>query len=182
MDSGLVVFYAPVTFCILFNTYIIIRLSWSILWKNKKENDGLPTREEQKIKKQLKFAVTVMTMFGVGWILGFFLIIKEINTIWLRWFFIICNSSQGMIIFYIYVLQNKDLLKKWKRFLNISRFCSSIQPGTQIQVLQSTDTGKTTRSERFGMKTTAQKPKGYTTTSQEKIFVTRTTKVMVSEE
>ncbi|KAL5272821.1 hypothetical protein ACHWQZ_G000853 [Mnemiopsis leidyi] len=179
---GLVIFYAPVTFCILFNTYIFIRLSWSILWKNKKENDGLPTREEQKIKKQLKFAVTVMTMFGVGWILGFFLIIKEINTIWLRWFFIICNSSQGIIIFYIYVLQNKDLLKKWKRFLNISRFCSSIQPGTQIQVLQSTDTGKTTRSEGFGMKSTARKPEGFTTTSHEKIFVTRTTKVMVSEE
>ena len=180
---GLVTFYTPVTLSILFNSFIFIRLSWSIFWKSKEDNEGLPTREENKMKKQLKFAVTVMTMFGVGWILGFFLIIEEMNPIWLRWLFIICNSSQGMIIFYLYVLQSKDLAKMWKERLNISRSSSSIQPSsTDQQAIQpSTTTGKKTKSNGLRWKRAAQQTKESISSFRNRSFVTKATKVMVSE-
>ena len=181
---GLVTFYTPVTLSILFNTFIFIRLSWSIFgFKNKNENEGLPTREENKIRKQLKFAVTVMTMFGVGWILGFFLIIEDINTIWLRWLFIICNSSQGMIIFYLYVLKSKDLVKMWKKRLNITRSSSSIQPSsTNQQAIQSsTATGKKTKSEGLRWEKVAQQSHESTVSVKDRRYTTKATKVIVSE-
>ena len=117
---GLATFYAPLICCILFNTNIFIRLSKSVLWKDNGEADGLPAREKQKKRNEFKFAITVMTMFGLTWTFGFFLIFEGINTIWLRWLFIICNSSQGMLIFYLNVLQNNDLKRIWKNLLCIS--------------------------------------------------------------
>ena len=181
---GLVTFYTPVTLSILFNSFIFIRLSWSIFWfKNKNENEGLPTREENKIGKQFKFAVTVMTMFGVGWLLGFFLIIEGINTIWLRWLFIICNSSQGMIIFYLYVLQSKDLVKIWKERLIISRSSSSIQPSsTDQQAIQSTTTAlKTKKLDGSRWKKGAQQSHESTKSVKDRKYTAKATIVIVSE-
>jgi hypothetical protein len=52
------------------------------------------TNPSLPFQKQFKFAITVMTLLGVAWILGFFLIIQETNFLWLRWLFIIFNSTQ----------------------------------------------------------------------------------------
>ena len=49
-------------------------------------------------QKQFKFAITVMTLLGVAWIFGFFLIIRGSNTIWLRWLFIVFNSTQVHLV------------------------------------------------------------------------------------
>ena len=45
-----------------------------------------------------------MTLLGVAWIFGFFLIIEETNTIWLRWLFIIFNSTQVLPLSFTFSL------------------------------------------------------------------------------
>ncbi len=45
-------------------------------------------------QKQFKSAVTVMSLLGVAWIFGFFLVMQGVNLMWLRYRFIIFNSTQ----------------------------------------------------------------------------------------
>jgi len=117
---GLVTFYAPVILCILFNIFIFIRIAWSIFRKQNMETGKKPVSDLERRKKQFKFAITVMTLLGVAWIFGFFLIIEGANTIWLRYLFIIFNSTQGIFIFFLYVVMNDNLKKVWRKLLNIS--------------------------------------------------------------
>ena len=126
---GLVAFYIPVIMCVLLNTTLFLRLSRFIMVKGEPETEDLQIRRKQKRKKQLKCAVTLMTLFGISWIFGIFLIIDEINNMWLRWLFIICNSTQGTFIFGLYVLLNKDLMERWKEWVQIfvSRFGAAVQ-------------------------------------------------------
>ncbi|KAL5258127.1 hypothetical protein ACHWQZ_G012924 [Mnemiopsis leidyi] len=117
---GLVTFYAPVILCILFNIFIFFRIAWSIFRKQSMDTGKKPISDLERRKKQFKFAITVMTLLGVAWIFGFFLIIEETNTIWLRWLFIIFNSTQGIFIFILYVALNDNLKKVWRKLLNIA--------------------------------------------------------------
>ncbi|XP_063695070.1 adhesion G-protein coupled receptor G7-like isoform X2 [Bolinopsis microptera] len=117
---GLVTFYGPVIFCILFNIFIFVRIAWSIFRKQSMETGKKPVSDLERKKKQFKFAITVMTLLGVAWIFGFFLIIKGDNTIWLRWLFIVFNSTQGIFIFILYVVMNDNLKKVWSKLLNIA--------------------------------------------------------------
>ena len=134
---GLASFYGPVVLCILFNIGVFIGISWSLFWKEEKD-DGISPVERKKKKRPFKFAVTVMTLLGVGWVLGFFLIIDGVNHIGLRWLFIICNSTQGIIIFILYVVLNQDLMKVWKKLLRIASpatpsHSSGSTPGTRFK-------------------------------------------------
>ena len=61
-----------------------------------------------------------MTLLGISWMFGFFLIINETNVIWLRWLFIVFNSTQGIFIFILYPVLNEDLRKLWKNKLSNS--------------------------------------------------------------
>ena len=87
---GYATFYAPVVLAVLFNIFIFIRVGWSMSWNEPNVHGSIMERS----KKQFKYAVTVMSLLGVAWVLGFFLIIKQLNQIWLRYLFIACNSTQ----------------------------------------------------------------------------------------
>ena len=114
---GLVTFYGPIVLCNLFNILTFIRITWSVFGSGNKETGKIPVSDMERRKRQLKFATTVMTLLGVSWILGFFLIIDGDNTIWIRWLFIIFNSTQGIFIFILYVVLNKDLRMVWRGLL-----------------------------------------------------------------
>ena len=177
MEYGLVTFYAPIILCTLFNTFIFIKLSWTVLWKNERESCGLSLGERQSRKKQMKFAVTVMTLLGITWILGFFLIVDGINTIWLRWLFIVFNSTQGIFIFYLYVLQNKDLLKVWKTLLCFRRRAVRISGLITMTEMETSRGRRDVRSMQVA-------PTVSTLTSQScthESSLTTTTRVVVSE-
>ena len=90
---GYATFYAPVALAVLFNICIFIRVGWSMSWSGNR-GTNVPVSVMERSKKQFKFAVTVMSLLGVAWVLGFFLIIKQLNQIWLRYLFIACNSTQ----------------------------------------------------------------------------------------
>lgn len=113
-------FYAPVVIGILFNIFIFIRVWWSVNYNKNQMGTKVPQSDLERRKKQLKFAVTVMTLLGTAWIFGFFLIIKKFNMIWLRWIFIILNSTQGIWIFILYVIMNESLRKVWLQLIGSS--------------------------------------------------------------
>ena len=143
---GLVTFYAPVVICILFNILIFIRIFVSLFWKctcGKSEEDASKANTFKR-RKQLKFAVTLTTILGIAWILGFFLIVDGDSTIWMRWLFIVFNSTQGIFIFILYVVLNDDLKKAWKKLLKISRTSSSSSSSSRgrITATKSTEVGK----------------------------------------
>jgi len=113
---GFITFYGPVVACVIFNIFIFCRIAWSI-----SRNQSMGTKvavsdmERRKVsqgqgivvvegkswadgflvlQKQFKFAVTVMSLLGVAWVFGFFLIFFQNNMIWMRYIFILLNSTQ----------------------------------------------------------------------------------------
>ena len=68
----------------------------------------------------LRNAFTIMALLGIAWLFGFLLIIEKFNTIWLRWLFIIFNSTQGIFIFILHPAMDKDLREVWRKLINTS--------------------------------------------------------------
>ena len=144
-NYGLVTFYAPVILCILFNILIFIRIFMSIFWqctvgKAMKDASSTTAKRTLKRRKQFKFAVTLTTILGLAWVLGFFLIIDGESTIWMRWLFIVFNSSQGIFIFILYVVLNDELKKAWKNILK--RSTTSKSSSSSTGATKSTGLGK----------------------------------------
>ena len=115
---GLVTFYGPVILGILFNAFNFIRIAWSLFRADSVIDRNVS--EMEKTKRRLKTAIKIMTLLGISWMFGFFLIINETNVIWLRWLFIVFNSTQGIFIFILYPVLNEDLRKLWKNKLSNS--------------------------------------------------------------
>ena len=124
---GLVTFYSPIILGILFNMFKFSRIFWSLFHGDIALEFDRNLSQLDKRKRQLKTAIKLMTLLGVSWIFGFFLIINEVNTVWLRWLFIIFNSTQGTFIFILYSLLNEDLRKVWRNKLSPSG--SAAAPG-----------------------------------------------------
>ena len=147
-NYGLISFYVPVILCILFNINIFIRIFMSLFWKctagkGKKDANSTTVKRTLRRRKQFKFAVTLTTILGLAWVLGFFLIIDGESTIWIRWLFIIFNSSQGIFIFILYVVLNDDLNKAWKKILKRSRISSSSSSsGAPVPLTRRTGLGR----------------------------------------
>ena len=111
---GYVTFYGPVVICICFNICLFLHVTWS-LSRKKNMTNNVPVNDWARRIKQFKFTVTVTTLLGIAWIFGFFLILQGTNVIWLRYLFIIFNSTQGISIFVLYVATNEDIKKVWKQ-------------------------------------------------------------------
>ena len=147
-NYGLVSFYVPVVLCILFNIFIFIKIFMSLFWKctagkGKEDTNSTTVKRTLRRRKQFKFAVTLTTILGLTWVFGFFLIIDGESTIWMRWLFIIFNSSQGIFIFILYVVLNDDLKKAWKKILKRSRVStSSSSTGAPVPVTRRTGLGR----------------------------------------
>ncbi|KAL5270344.1 hypothetical protein ACHWQZ_G001164 [Mnemiopsis leidyi] len=117
---GLITFYGPVVLSTSLNIYLFVRIAWSTFTKKSIDTGSMSLSTLERHKKQFKFAITVMTLLGIGWVFGFFLIFLETNAIWIRWLFIVSNSTQGIFMFVLYVALNDGLRKVWKRLLGLS--------------------------------------------------------------
>ncbi|KAL5262772.1 hypothetical protein ACHWQZ_G008238 [Mnemiopsis leidyi] len=117
---GLVTFYGPVVLCTVLNIFLFVRISWSTFSRKSMDTGSMSLSAFEKQKRRFKFAITVMTLLGVGWMFGFFLIFLETNMILIRWLFILSNCTQGIFIFVLYVVLNKDLIKVWRKLLKLS--------------------------------------------------------------
>ncbi|KAL5250401.1 hypothetical protein ACHWQZ_G016209 [Mnemiopsis leidyi] len=114
---GLASFYGPVVIAVLciwimfFSVARVITKAMAAKSKKKGESDLAMRR------RQLQSAFAVSTLLGLGWIVGFFLLMNnsnysQINTA-LRWLFILLNAPQGIFIFVLYTVMNKKIRSYW---------------------------------------------------------------------
>ncbi|XP_078387218.1 adhesion G protein-coupled receptor E3-like [Cetorhinus maximus] len=104
-------FLGPVCCIILVNTALLV----SILWILRKQLSGLNS-EVSKIKdtRMLTFkAIAQVFILGCTWILGLFHFRKE--TIVMAYLFTIINSFQGIFIFIILCVLNKQVRKEYRK-------------------------------------------------------------------
>ena len=115
---GYLTFYSPMAACVVFNTAIFIRIAGSIFRRKEVSMDS--GKDVMRLVREFKSAVLAMSLFGVTWMFGFFLVFEQVNNTWLRYIFIALNSTQGIWIFVLYVLLKEDLKKVWKRLLGLA--------------------------------------------------------------
>jgi len=114
---GLVSFYGPMAIGITAN-WILFFLIMRVVIKGVRNSAKAADMSAIKIRAiQLRSALLVSTFLGLGWIVGFFLLINDKNyskiSIIVRWLFIIANAPQGLYIFIFYVLLKEDMRTFW---------------------------------------------------------------------
>ncbi|KAL5266462.1 hypothetical protein ACHWQZ_G003752 [Mnemiopsis leidyi] len=114
---GIASFYVPVVVGVMSNWVLFIFIVRVILVASKTKAEKMGDSSVKMRTKQLQSALAVSTLLGLGWIVGFFLLVdntnySRINTI-LRWLFILLNAPQGLFIFLFYVLLKEDMRKFW---------------------------------------------------------------------
>ncbi|XP_063692495.1 adhesion G protein-coupled receptor E5-like [Bolinopsis microptera] len=113
---GLVTFYAPMAFGIMVNWilfFFIIRAVFKATTARAEQTEM--TKVKMRVR-QLRSALFVTTLLGLGWIVGFFLLVdstdSDLSQI-IRWTFILVNTPQGVFIFIFHVLLKEDVKTFW---------------------------------------------------------------------
>ncbi|KAL5248166.1 hypothetical protein ACHWQZ_G017369 [Mnemiopsis leidyi] len=123
---GLASFYGPVVIAVLiiwflfFSVARVIMKAMAAKSTQKKESDIAMRR------RQLQSAFAVSTLLGLGWIVGFFLLMNnsnysQINTA-LRWLFILLNAPQGIFIFVLYAVMNRKIRRYWISKITLGKY------------------------------------------------------------
>ncbi|KAK3082602.1 hypothetical protein FSP39_000243, partial [Pinctada imbricata] len=105
-------FMAPVSLSLLLNVIVFILVMRTIC---KRSSQPIQANKKQKsdIKKQLRSAVVLLVMLGLGWVVAFFAV--SVATFTFQLLFTIINSLQGFCIFLFHCLLNNDVRTHWKR-------------------------------------------------------------------
>ena len=117
----------------------------SVFFKHSKKS-FVRTKKKQEIVLAIVRIVGVMVLFGLTWILGAFTI-KGASLLF-QWFFVICNTLQGVFIFLLFVVVNKNVQTEFKSF--VSSHSGSLKLHSQGSKSYSVDTGtlKSLKSDR----------------------------------
>ena len=134
----------PILVIIAFNSVIFALVSY-VFFKHSKKS-FVRTKKKQEIVLAVVRIVGVMVLFGLTWILGAFTI-KGASLLF-QWLFVICNTLQGVFIFLLFVVVNKNVQTEFKSF--VSSHSGSLKLHSQGSKSYSVDTGtlKSLKSDR----------------------------------
>ena len=104
----------PILAIIAFNSVIFALITY-VFFKHSKKS-FVRTKKKQEIVLAIVRIYGVMVLFGLTWILGAFTI-KGASLLF-QWLFVICNTLQGVFIFLLFVVVNKNVQTEFKSFVS----------------------------------------------------------------
>ena len=125
----------PILVIIAFNC-VIFALIFCVFLKQGRKS-FVRTRKRQDIVLAIVRIFGVMVLFGLTWILGAFTI-KGASLLF-QWFFVICNTLQGVFIFLLFVVVNKNVQTEFKSY--VSNHQGSLKFPSRGSKSYSVDTG-----------------------------------------
>ena len=118
MQVGMAFYFAnllPVFMVLTVNVIIFILVIQKLTCGrkfNKAKTNSQSTRE-QNINRALN-ALAISGLLGLTWIFGFFTIIDTANMAF-QVLFTVCNSFQGLFIFVLFCVRQKEVRQAWQR-------------------------------------------------------------------
>ena len=104
----------PILTIIAFNSVIFALITY-VFFKHSKKS-FVRTKKKQEIVLAIVRIFGVMVLFGLTWILGAFTI-KGASLLF-QWLFVVCNTLQGVFIFLLFVVVNKNVQTEFKSFVS----------------------------------------------------------------
>ncbi|XP_019621177.1 PREDICTED: adhesion G-protein coupled receptor G7-like [Branchiostoma belcheri] len=122
-------FLIPAGLILLFNLLVFILVMYKLVREEKKQRelrgaDAIKV-DRQWIILQIRRACSIMALFGLTWVFGFF-VIDDARTVF-AYLFCISNTLQGLIIFIFHCVMREDMTKWrkkltcWKKFIYIGQ-------------------------------------------------------------
>ncbi|XP_019626563.1 PREDICTED: adhesion G protein-coupled receptor L3-like [Branchiostoma belcheri] len=131
-------FLIPAGLILLFNLLVFILVMRKLVREEKKQKElrGADATEvdRQWITRQIRRAGSIMALFGLTWVFGFF-VIDDARTVF-AYLFCIFNTLQGLFIFIFHCVMREDMTKWrkkltcWKKFI-----CTGQTKKGQYQVI-----------------------------------------------
>ena len=110
------VFLIPIFVILVFNTVIFVLVIRVLIKHSRKKFVDVKKEEDRKksVKvtiKTLISVISIMTIFGMTWVFGFFTI-REASQAF-QWLFVLFNSLQGFFLFFFFCLLAQDAREDW---------------------------------------------------------------------
>ncbi|XP_030838654.1 adhesion G protein-coupled receptor L3 [Strongylocentrotus purpuratus] len=102
-------FVGPVIAVILFN-FLVLCMVLRIIYRSSAINVDCPI---DQVKAAAKGSIALLPILGLTWFLGIFALGK--STIFFQYLFVICNSTQGILLFVFHCLFNSEVRNALKR-------------------------------------------------------------------
>jgi hypothetical protein len=119
----------PILVIVAINTIIfVIIMKKHCVCLNRSEQKGVVLKstnsQGSNIKRQTVIMSTCFVNMGITWLFGFMLIFPELDEsvrVTFAFFFCVCNSLQGFLIFVVYIVLSKSR-RKYFRFAAAEKF------------------------------------------------------------
>ncbi|XP_072041836.1 uncharacterized protein [Amphiura filiformis] len=139
-DDGIIwAFVAPVIVVIICNTCILFMIGYILYKSANAVSDDV--NKMAGTRTCIKGALILTPLLGTTWLFGLLAIDKA--AIAFQYLFILCNSLQGLFIFLIYCVMNKEVQNVVRKSLENSRFFEG-RRSNQVIPLEPTSSTKTT--------------------------------------
>ncbi|XP_068016680.1 adhesion G-protein coupled receptor G7 isoform X2 [Melanerpes formicivorus] len=97
-------FLLPVTFILLFNIIVFIKISVSVIWK---KNQNLTRNKSDSFMKKATGTISIMVVLGITWTVGYLMLINQEETsLVFSYLFCILNATQGLQICILYTFRS----------------------------------------------------------------------------
>ncbi|XP_014383784.1 PREDICTED: adhesion G-protein coupled receptor G7 [Myotis brandtii] len=98
-------FILPMTIILTSNVALFIVIIVKVVWK---DNQNLTSTKKVSSLKKVFSTLSIAVIFGITWILGYFMLISDENTSKISgYLFCIFNTTQGLQIFVLYTVRTK---------------------------------------------------------------------------
>ncbi|XP_019634560.1 PREDICTED: adhesion G-protein coupled receptor G7-like [Branchiostoma belcheri] len=119
-------FLIPAGLILLFNLLVFILVMYKLVREEKKQKElrgaaaDASKVDRQWIILQIRRACSIMALFGLTWLFGFF-VIDDARTVF-AYLFCIFNTLQGLFIFIFHCVMREDMTKWWKKLTCWKKF------------------------------------------------------------
>ncbi|XP_066279159.1 adhesion G protein-coupled receptor L3-like [Branchiostoma lanceolatum] len=114
-------FLLPAGLILLFNLLVFVIVMCKLVRDEKtlKQLRGAKVKEADRywITRQIRRAFSIMALFGLTWVFGFF-VINDARTVF-AYLFCIFNTLQGLFIFVFHCVMREDMKKWWTKLRNM---------------------------------------------------------------
>ncbi|XP_072051707.1 adhesion G-protein coupled receptor G2-like [Amphiura filiformis] len=140
---------------IAFNAYVFVRIMYVLTFgrfnsrtarnnlkeMTKQERKEMTERKRQEIKKRAQNAMSISSVLGLTWVFGLLSLTHKDAALAFQILFCICNSLQGLFVFTMFCVLNKEVRKIWSDYY----CCKGTRDISKMLALSSSDTttGKT---------------------------------------
>ncbi|KAM9495009.1 adhesion G-protein coupled receptor G7-like [Clarias gariepinus] len=101
-------FLLPVAVMLLFNIAVLIYFSYTIC----RTNPDLNSSQVTPLRNKMLGCVSMSVVLGVTWVIGYFLLLETNGSTVLSFAFCLCNTTQGIQIFVLFMLRTSAFKKK----------------------------------------------------------------------